>query len=376
MTAVTCIVEQLAEAVAVDDDRTFLPHGGLTKAALARCDGTTQRIDMTAHHGILTYDPSEFLITARAGTRIAELQAALAEHGQYLPCDPLFGKAGATLGGTLASGISGSSRLLYGGLRDFVMEVELIDGTGSLVRGGGKVVKNAAGFDLPKLLVGSYGRLGIITEATFKVFPQPPAFATLKVACKNLAIALERSQTLLAKPLPIAALDLRTTAVTVEPSHWELLARCGAPAASLPAVLERMQKLLGCTGDCLTHQADAMLWQEQAEFAEHPVGENESLLRVAMHPALMTEFDRQLRTLPVAATAVYTGGASVAWVRYQCGALTEIDRLLSSLKLSGIAVLDCEEQPATQIGLGQPNWRISANRIQKALDPRQRFLPY
>ncbi len=376
MTVLSCIVEQLAEAVAADDDRTFLPHGGLTKAALARCAGNTQCIDMTAHHGILTYDPSEFLVTARAGTRITELQAALAEHGQYLPCDPLFGGAGSTLGGTLASGISGSSRLLYGGLRDFVMEVELIDGTGSLVRGGGKVVKNAAGFDLPKLLVGSYGRLGIITEATFKVFPQPPAFATLKVACKNLAIALERSQTLLAKPLPIAALDLRNDELATATGDWHLLVRCGAPAASLPAVLERMQKLLVCSGECFNQQADDTLWKEQAEFIEDPVGTNESLLRVAMHPALLAAFDRQLRTMSVAATAIYSGGASVAWVRYQSVDLTEFDELLANLKLAGIAVRHGQDQPGTRIGLGHTGWRGSANRIQKAIDQRQRFLPY
>ena len=106
----------------------------------------------------------------------------LAEHGQYLPFDPPLAAAGATLGGTVAAGLSGPGRYRYGGVRDFVLGVRFVDGMGNLVRGGGKVVKNAAGFDFPKLMVGSLGRLGVLAELSFKVFPQPPAFATLAVS--------------------------------------------------------------------------------------------------------------------------------------------------------------------------------------------------
>ena len=86
-------------------------------------------------------------------------------------------------------GLSGPRRWRFGGLRDFILGIRFVDGRGRLVRGGGKVVKNAAGFDLPKLFVGSLGRLGILTEVTFKVFPEPPAFATLRVPCDSLVAA-------------------------------------------------------------------------------------------------------------------------------------------------------------------------------------------
>jgi glycolate oxidase FAD binding subunit len=101
----------------------------------------------------------------------------------------------------MAAGLSGSGRQRYGGVRDFLIGVRFVDGQGRLVRGGGKVVKNAAGFDLPKLFVGSAGRLGVIVEASFKVFPQPPAFATLRAPQPSLDAALTA--------LPGSTVDLR-----------------------------------------------------------------------------------------------------------------------------------------------------------------------
>jgi glycolate oxidase FAD binding subunit len=123
--------------------------------------------------GIIAYDPGEFTFTALAGTPLRELRAALAERGQYLPFDPPLVESGATIGGTVAAGLSGPGRFRYGGVRDFILAVQFADGSGQLLRGGAKVVKNAAGFDIPKFLVGSCGRFGVITEVTFKVFPAP-----------------------------------------------------------------------------------------------------------------------------------------------------------------------------------------------------------
>src|SRR5690606_8123830 len=97
---------------------------------------------------------------------------------------------GATLGGTVAAGLSGPGRFRYGGVRDFLLGVRLVNGQGEVVRGGGKVVKNAAGFDIPKLLVGSLGRFGVIVELTFKVFPQPEHATTLKAHYASLDAAL------------------------------------------------------------------------------------------------------------------------------------------------------------------------------------------
>ena len=227
--------EAISQAV-LTSETPVLPHGALTKSALAAGSERVTPLDMRPLRGILSYEPSEFLITALAGTPVSELQTTLGEQGQYLPFDPLFVSGGATIGGTVASGVSGPNRLLYGGLRDFVMEVELVDGLGKLVRGGGKVVKNAAGFDLPKLMVGSYGRLGILTEVTLKVFPQPQACATLMAELADLEQCVAAAQRLLAKPLPVAALDMDL--------NGKLFVRFAGPAPALGNVLTRAAEVI------------------------------------------------------------------------------------------------------------------------------------
>jgi glycolate oxidase FAD binding subunit len=138
---------------------------------------------------VLEYTPQEYTFTALAGTPVAEIAALLAAEGQYLPFDPPFAGAGATLGGTVAAGLSGPGRARYGGVRDFLLGVRFVSGTGELLSGGGKVVKNAAGFDLPKLLVGSLGQFGVMLELTFKVFPRPESYATLQLEAASFAQA-------------------------------------------------------------------------------------------------------------------------------------------------------------------------------------------
>ena len=151
----------------------LLPVAGGTKPALSSSSrADVQRLDVSELTGVLEYDPAELTITALAGTPLVEVQTALAEHGQHLPFDPPLGEAGATLGGVVAAGAAGAGAWRNGGVRDFVIGVRFVDGTGRLITGGAKVVKNAAGFDLPKLMVGSIGRLGVIVQLSFKVFPK------------------------------------------------------------------------------------------------------------------------------------------------------------------------------------------------------------
>ena len=149
-----------------------LPIGQRTKQSLSAGTDATL-ISLNQLSGIVQYEPSEFTFTALAGTTLHELIETLAEKGQYLPFDPPLVDAGATLGGTVSAGLSGPGRFRYGGVRDFLLGVKFISGDGEVITAGGKVVKNAAGFDIPKLLVGSAGRLGIMTELTFKIFPSP-----------------------------------------------------------------------------------------------------------------------------------------------------------------------------------------------------------
>jgi len=178
-------VEELASAVRSTPQVRVTGEG--TKPRLSAGDGTP--LSIARLRGISEYDPSEFTFTALAGTPVKEIAATLAERGQYLPFDPMLVESGSTLGGTVAAGLSGPGRFRFGGIRDFILGVRFVDGRGRLLRLGSKVVKSAAGFDLPKFFVGSLGRFGILAELTFKVFPRPASRLTLRLAAGNIQSA-------------------------------------------------------------------------------------------------------------------------------------------------------------------------------------------
>lgn len=353
----------------------ILPVGASTKPALSTCDERTTRLDMRQLSGIVSYEPSEFLISAQAGTPLAELQSALDEERQYLPFDPLYVSRGATLGGTVAGGLSGAGRLLYGSLRDFVMEVQLVDGLGKLVRGGGKVVKNAAGFDLPKLVVGSYGRLGVLTEITLKVFPRPPADATLQAQAASVPEAIAAVQALLSQPLPITSLDLQFA----RSGPVELLARFAAHSDSLPKVLHRAEAACRLPSKHIHESSqERQLWCDRAAVIERlDDGAAKILVRIAtalpaiaqLAPALLSVPDAELHS---------TGGGSVAWLSLPADSdLNQLDQLLKLQKLSAIVV--CAPDDEANVGLrplGNCDWLAIARRIQHALDPQQKFVAF
>jgi glycolate oxidase FAD binding subunit len=135
--------------------------------------------DTRAYHGIVDYEPSELVVTARCGTPLAELEAALAAQNQMLAFEPPHFGPGATVGGMVASGLSGPRRQGAGALRDFVLGVDLVDGRGELLRFGGQVMKNVAGYDVSRLMAGALGTLGLLTKVSLKVLPRPVRETTL-----------------------------------------------------------------------------------------------------------------------------------------------------------------------------------------------------
>lgn len=161
-------------------------------------------LDTAALRGIVDYEPTELVVTARAGTPLAELEAALAERGQVLPFEPPRFGGGGTLGGAVAAGLSGPRRPYAGAARDFVLGLRLLDGQGRHLRFGGQVIKNVAGFDVSRLLTGSLGTLGLLTEVTLKTLPRPPAETSLRFELDE-ATALRRMNEWAARPLPLSA---------------------------------------------------------------------------------------------------------------------------------------------------------------------------
>jgi glycolate oxidase FAD binding subunit len=152
----------------------------------------------------VNYDPAELVVTARAGTPVREIEASLAAHGQHLPFEPpCFGPAG-TLGGAVASGLAGPARPSSGPLRDYVLGVRLLTGDGRVLRFGGEVMKNVAGYDVARLMAGAFGTLGVLLEVSLKVLPLPPEQRTL-VHEATQAEAIERLAGLSRTALPLTA---------------------------------------------------------------------------------------------------------------------------------------------------------------------------
>lgn len=136
-------------------------------------------LDVRPIAGVVDYEPSELVVTVRAGTRLRELQALLAERGQCLPFEPPQFGVGSTIGGAVAAGLSGPARASVGSLRDYVLGVQIVNGKGELLTFGGQVMKNVAGYDVSRLMAGSLGTLGVIVQVSLKVLPVPPAECTL-----------------------------------------------------------------------------------------------------------------------------------------------------------------------------------------------------
>jgi glycolate oxidase FAD binding subunit len=155
------------------------------------------------YSGIIDYTPSELVISARAGTVLADLENQLNEQGQMLPFEPPHFGAGATLGGTIACGLSGPRRPYAGAARDLVLGINCISGKGEYLRFGGQVMKNVAGYDLSRMLTGSLGTLAVLLDIHLKVLPQPEISTTIRQPCK-LTDALQRMNLWAAKPVPLS----------------------------------------------------------------------------------------------------------------------------------------------------------------------------
>ena len=208
-----------------------------------------ERLDVREYAGVVTYEPTELVVTARAGTPIAELEALLAGSGQMLPFEPPRFGGEATLGGCVAAGLSGPRRaangLYYGSVRDFVLGCKLMDGRGEVLRFGGQVMKNVAGYDVSRLLVGSMGTLGILLEISLKVLPVPVARTTLKFRMPEPE-ALGRLNEWGGRPLPLSA------STWSEGELWVRLEGAAAAVVSACGIL---------AGDKVDESGATVFWQ-------------------------------------------------------------------------------------------------------------------
>lgn len=317
-------------------------------------------LDVSGLAGILDFSAAECTFTARPGTPIAAIDRLLSAHGLYLPFEPPLAARGATLGGTVAAGLSGPGRFRYGGVRDFLLGVHFVDSRGRVVSGGGRVVKNAAGFSLHHLMLGSLGRLGVLVDVTCKVFPRPAGRVTLIAQCGTLAAALDTLVRLRRSTFELDAAELlpaSTLLLRMAGLESALDARAAALEAFLaPAAVRRLPLA----------EADE-LWEAARELADivHTSHANpqtasapRALVKVAITPSRIAALEARLppaaasgsldRSAPDAPDAPsvnddvsrrYSAGGDLAWIGWP-GPLAALDLILHDVGLSGLVLID------------------------------------
>ncbi len=275
-------------------------QGNATKAGMLRPVQAARTISTAGYSGISLYAPKELIISAHAGTPLPEIEAALAEQGQHLIAEPadLSAILGAsdkpqTIGGVVAANLSGPRRVASGATRDHVMGVRVVTGAGELIHSGGRVLKNVTGLDLCKLLTGSHGTLGVITEVTLKVLPAPEASATLILPKLPPDAAIRALSLALGSPFGVSG------------AAWvPSLPGSGVPAALLriedftASVSYRIERLRGlldvAAAEIVADDASRALWRAVRDATLLPVGADDAVWRVSVRPSAGAEVLRAM----------------------------------------------------------------------------------
>jgi glycolate oxidase FAD binding subunit len=295
--------------IARSERRPLQLHGARTKEFYGESTAG-ESLDLSGYRGIIDYEPSELVMTARCGTRLSDIETALAQAGQFLAFEPPRLGGDPTLGGMIAAGLSGPRRIQVGAVRDFVLGATLLASDGELLRFGGQVMKNVAGFDVSRLLCGSLGILGIITQVSVKVLPRPRVEETMRLEMPARD-AVEAFNRWAGQPLPISG------AAWHEGATWVRLS--GADAA--------VQAARATIGGDRVFPVLARQWWDSLRHYTHPVYSDSLVWRVSL-PA--TAPPLQLPVEPL----IDWGGA----LRWYSGDLQAFDVRGLALALGGTAM--------------------------------------
>lgn len=261
------MLQTIAETIraAAARQRPLFIRGGATKGFYGHpVEG--EALDVRGYSGVVDYEPSELVISVRAGTPLVDVEALLADNNQMLAFEPPRYAQGATIGGVVASGLSGPRRQAAGAVRDFVLGLRMLDGRGDDLRFGGQVMKNVAGYDVSRLMVGALGTLGVLTEISLKVLPRPAAEATLRFEMPE-AVAIQTLNTWAARPLPISANVYH---------DGELHVRLSGAQVAVDAARTRLG------GDAVNEAQAAQLWQSMRDHTAPFFQTNAPLWRVSV----------------------------------------------------------------------------------------------
>ncbi len=379
---------EVREAIlwAAATESTLALTGGASKQALGRPIQTSHRLALDRLDGVVDYQPSELVLTARAGTSLATIGALLAQHGQHLAFEPpdtsaLLGPGRATLGGIVACNLSGPRRVRAGAARDHVLGVAAVTGRAEAIKAGGKVVKNVTGYDLPKLFTGSYGTLAALTEITVKVLPRPEKTRTVLVLGLDARAAVRAMAEVMAGPLdPSAVAYLPATVAARSKAGYVagravLALRLEGPERSTLARTEAARAAFGhAVVEELHGHNSGVLWNEigfaalLTEPAECPVW------RLTIPPSAAADVLVALESRGWAAYLDWAGG--LAWAAVEAGladAGTGVVRALAQ-RSGGMAHLvraPAELRGAVDVfePLPEPLAALT-RRVKEAFDPK------
>ncbi len=318
MSVVPLLPFQESIHAAIADRHTLVIRGAGSKDFLGPLpeQGSDRWLETTALNGIISHEPSELVITAYAGTPLKSIEQALAEHGQWLPFDPphFQGQAG-TLGGLVAAGMAGPSRVAVGGVRDHVLGLAMFNGLGQHMRFGGQVMKNVAGYDVSRLMTGSMGTLGLITEVSMKVLPFPVREATLMMVMPQEP-ALAQLHRWAAQPLPLNASCWVNDEVAGQTQGYLFVRLRGAQAAVQSALARMLMDVqaLGYSGQAMDTREAAADWVALANQTLpffNPPGDDQILWRLSLPPTA------PVLDLPSPPLVEWHGGVRWLWASAQ-----------------------------------------------------------
>lgn len=344
-------IEEASEIIGSNPN--LFVSGGRTKTAINASEKYF-KLDMSSFSGILEYEPSEYTFTALAGTRLDEIDTMLAENDQFLPFDPPLIEHGSTIGGTISSGLSGPGQYRFGGIRDFVLGINFLNGKGKLIHSGGKVVKNAAGFDIPKLMVGSCGSFGAIFDVSMKVLPRPEKYVSIRSAFESIQEALIKLSELTASPFEFYCLDLKPLKPGIE-----IIVRLGGDPRLFTNRIQRLEQILANIR-IIDGEDEVDYWHNEREF--NWIGADSILVKIPVTPKLLPELDDFLARCDCERR--YSVGANVAWVAWS-QPVDSLDQFLNQKRLSGRAILGTTQRSM----MGSGNTGSFYQRIKRALDP-------
>lgn len=355
---------------AARERRTLRVRGAGTKDHLGDLLPTELVLETTAMTGIVDHVPADLTVTVAAGTSLAALQRALAAAGQHLPLDPPHAGA-ATLGGIVAANSNGFGRLRYGGVRDLLIgsQVALADGT--LARAGGRVVKNVAGYDLNKLLVGSLGTLGVLVEVTFRVLPLPASRAGAVARAKRAADAFAIADALLRTPLRPSALVVEH----VPRSGWTVIVGASGERPVVERTLVETERAATASGASVERIDDPE--PILAPLRELPASASDgALVRASLPLAAQRSFAESAVGVEGFARLVVDAGSGIARVHVRgedAAVMRAADALVAAAHVVGGSAQIERRDPALRARLSawgaRPPGHFLMRRLKEAFDP-------